>query len=293
MGKKKNNSPSAPGEDRYRIVSELMSDYAYCFRVCPKGKTQTEWVTDAFQRITGYQAQELDRIGWKTHIHPDDLPMVRRRQSQLLKNKSVTMEFRVRRPDGTICWLRDVARPVWDDSKGKVVRVYGAAHDITERKRVEKAIERAKKEWEQTFDAVPDLIAILSCDFRILRVNRAMGEKLGLSPAQCVGLKCYKVIHGTDDPPEFCPHHLLTKDGKLHTHEGFEKGLGGYYLTSASPLLDAEGTLVGAVHVARERLRCRRWTESCSDESQYHGYGDNLGYFYKLYESIVNSWDRP
>ena len=43
--------------------------------------------------------------------------------------------------------------------------------EINERKRVEKAIERAKNEWEQTFDTVPDLIAIIDRNYNILRAN--------------------------------------------------------------------------------------------------------------------------
>ena len=39
------------------------------------------------------------------------------------------------------------------------VRVYTI--DITQRKRAEEALIRAKQDWERTFDAVPDLIAIL------------------------------------------------------------------------------------------------------------------------------------
>ncbi len=50
--------------------------------------------------------------------------------------------------------------------------------DITERKRVESEIVRAKEEWEKTFDAVPDLIMILDLNHRIVRANRAMAARL-------------------------------------------------------------------------------------------------------------------
>jgi PAS domain-containing protein len=46
--------------------------------------------------------------------------------------------------------------------KNKVTsKVCEVSLDITERKRVEQAILQAKVEWEQTFDSVPDLIAII------------------------------------------------------------------------------------------------------------------------------------
>ena len=52
--------------------------------------------------------------------------------------------------------------------------ILGIITDITERKRQQVAIAAAKDEWERTFDAVPDLIAILDRQHRIVRVNAAM-----------------------------------------------------------------------------------------------------------------------
>ena len=51
--------------------------------------------------------------------------------------------------------------------------------EIEERKQAQEAIARAKQEWERTFDTVPDLIAIIDQDFRIVRVNKAMADRTG------------------------------------------------------------------------------------------------------------------
>lgn len=123
--------------------------------------------------------------------------------------------------------------------------------DITERKRAEAAILRAKNEWERTFDAVPELICILDNNFRIVRLNRAMAEALDLSTQEMVGKTCYKEIHRTDSPPHFCPHLKLLKDGKEHSIEIYDEALGGHFYVTVSPLHDAEGRLEGCVHVAR------------------------------------------
>lgn len=45
-------------ETRYRLVSELVSDYAYAVQVASDGTLTPEWVTDAFERITGFTPQE-------------------------------------------------------------------------------------------------------------------------------------------------------------------------------------------------------------------------------------------
>ena len=50
---------------------------------------------------------------------------------------------------------------------------------ISERKQAEEVLRRSKEEWERTFDAVPDLIAILDEHHRIVRANRSMAQVLG------------------------------------------------------------------------------------------------------------------
>ena len=124
--------------------------------------------------------------------------------------------------------------------------------EISERKQAEKAILKAKKDWERTFDTVPDLVAILDTDYRIVRVNKAMADRLGLTPEECVGQTCYCAVHGMDEPPSFCPHAQLLKDGREHMVEVREERLGGDFIISTSPIFDSEGHLTGSVHVARD-----------------------------------------
>lgn len=124
--------------------------------------------------------------------------------------------------------------------------------DITEHKKAEEAIIKAKEEWENTFDAVPDLIAILDTNFKVIRANKAMANKLNVKPQNTVGLTCYKAVHGLDEPPSFCPHLKLLEDGQEHTTEIHEDRIGGDFIVSVSPLYDSKGNLMGSVHVARD-----------------------------------------
>ena len=111
---------------------------------------------------------------------------------------------------------------------------------VLQRRRAEAAIFEAKEQWERTFDAVPDLVSIIDADHRIVRVNEAMAQKLGITPEECVGELCYRHIHGTPEPPENCPHSRTLEDGCEHQVETCEKSLGGDFLVTTSPLLDSE-----------------------------------------------------
>jgi PAS domain S-box-containing protein len=135
--------------------------------------------------------------------------------------------------------------------------IYG--RDITARKASERTVEHAKKEWEHTFDTVPDLIAILDNQHRILRVNRAMALRLGREPRDCVGAACFELLHGCTAPMDTCPHVQALKDGAEHTAELHDERLGGDFLVTATPLKDADGRMTGVVRVARDiTVRKRR-----------------------------------
>jgi len=121
------------------------------------------------------------------------------------------------------------------------------------------AISRGKREWEQTFDAVPDLILIIDTDHTISRVNRAMADRCGLAPAQLPGRKCYEIFHGTSAPPDFCPLGRLMQDGRAQSVEIEEAHLGGAsFEITVSPLYDPAGELVACVHVARDLTERKR-----------------------------------
>ena len=132
----------------------------------------------------------------------------------------------------------------------------------------ENAARQREIEWERTFDAVPDLIAILDSSRRIVRINRAMAEQLGCWPDRCAGQLCHQVVHGLAQPLEACPHALSMADGKTHTAEVHEERLGGDFLVSTTPLHDEAGNLVGSVHVCRnitEQKKARRALQQLVD----------------------------
>lgn len=106
--------------------------------------------------------------------------------------------------------------------------------------------------WKMTFNAVPDAVAIIDENHRIVQVNKAMAECLGMKPDQCIGLTCYAAVHGLEAPPSFCPHARLLKDGSEQREEVYEPRLGGTCIVTVSPLLDEKGSVKGSVHVARD-----------------------------------------
>src|SRR5579859_3797881 len=85
-------------EERYRIISELISDYAYSIRIERDGRMIVEWVTDTFTRMTGYTFLEIaEREGQQrlNIFHPDDKAAVSTDLARLLEGKDVVNEYRI------------------------------------------------------------------------------------------------------------------------------------------------------------------------------------------------------
>ncbi len=139
-----------------------------------------------------------------------------------------------------------------DDKAAGVVAVY---KDISERKRAEAAIIKAKQEWERTFDAVPDLIAILDNQHQILRANRAMAERLNTTPQELVGKKCYELVHKSHTPPPGCKMEKMLREGKSYDYEFHEDQLDGDFYATVTPLVNQDGEIEGCVHVLYDVTR--------------------------------------
>ena len=123
---------------------------------------------------------------------------------------------------------------------------------IVDCEELKETLRLTRKEWEWTFNSLPDLITILDNNHRVIKVNKAMAERVNLRAEDLKGKQCYEAVHGTDCPIDNCPHSLLLSDGVEHTSEVQEDNLGGYFLVTATPIIDEGGNVKGSVHVARD-----------------------------------------
>jgi len=157
------------------------------------------------------------------------------------------------------------------DEIGKVAMAFNTMAETLERREAEKTeLEeqlraaqkmKAKEEWERTFDTVPDLIAILDRDQRIIRVNRAMAERLGISKEDAAGKLCFEIFHDNKKADADCPCLRMLCDGREHEREIYEARLNCHFWITVTPLRNPDGELLGCVHVARDISEHKREEE--------------------------------
>ncbi|PKG32083.1 PAS domain S-box protein [Methanoregula sp.] len=211
----------------------------------------TDWNSGAVT-LDGYTAQEMTGHP-RSRIIPPDRQEEKLRLLERIRQGEIVERFETERitKDGTHIQISLSLSPI-PNNRGEIVGISEIAHDITERRRLEKAILHQKEQWELTFDAVPDMVAIIDSGFRITRVNRAMADRLGVTPAEAVGLRCFDVVHHTAIPPGSCPHRLLLKDGLSHSVDIHEENLRGDFFLTVSPIRDPDGALAGSVHILHD-----------------------------------------
>ncbi|MEM3055008.1 MAG: PAS domain S-box protein, partial [Candidatus Bathyarchaeia archaeon] len=209
-----------------------------------------QWSDEAYRIFGIPKGTPLTYEAFLAAVHPQDREYVDQKWKAALQGKPYDIEHRII-VNGEVKWVREKAELELDKVNGTVISGFGTVQDITERKQAEQALYRAKQEWERTFDAIPDMIAILDDKHRIVQVNQAMAKQLGAAPEQCIGLPCYKAVHGKEQPIECCPHAKTLKNGQEHIEEIYDERFGGYFLISTTPLKDEKGQMIGSVHVAR------------------------------------------
>ncbi len=121
---------------------------------------------------------------------------------------------------------------------------------------VEKLLLSSKK-WQDTFDAIHDSVCIIGKDMRISQANQKTKDLFGNQDV--VGSLCYKLFHGTNSPPDFCPVVLAFKTGNPADVEVCEEHLGGKWLHVSAYLVgDEKESSQKSVHVARDITERKR-----------------------------------
>lgn len=125
--------------------------------------------------------------------------------------------------------------------------------EIIERKNAEDLLLQAKHDWEDTFNAITDMITIHDKDFNILRANAEASRILGLDSMKSKGrAKCYKLFHKMDSPPLKCPASGMSDNGKGNIYEVSEPVLDRTFEIRTMPRYDKEKKLAGIIHIARD-----------------------------------------
>jgi len=148
------------------------------------------------------------------------------------------------------------------ESRDRLSRLYdfSPVSEISKRKEVEKKIERGKKQWEATFDAISDWVCLIDLEHRIQRTNRSAEKILGVPLTEIVGQKCCRLIHCSETPIPDCPFKKMLSTHCRATTEIYLPEKDCWFMVSVDPVWN-EKSIVSAVHIVRNITEIKRMEE--------------------------------
>ncbi len=176
--------------ERYRIVTEMVSDFVFKVRLGKDGAFFSEWTAGAVEQVIGYAP--LDSAGQAIPlldiIVPEDMGQVMQALAGLADGGTAMVEIRVRKRAGEIRWLRMHLRGEVSPVTGSLAVIYGAAKDITESRRAMTALVESEKRLQAITDAnVMGIVIISESDSVVRYANPIAIRMLGYDPQRFVG----------------------------------------------------------------------------------------------------------
>jgi len=221
-------------------------------------------VNDAACNALGYGREELlkmtvldidasviqDLSSWKSHVEE-------------LKDKGhMVLEARQKRKNGTTFPVDININHISIEMNNYIVAI---VRDITERKKIEEKIIKAKEEWEDTFDAIAEILFIHDKDNKIIRANSAYEQMAGIPFSEFIGKPYYEIFPRTESPDDLCTAAVTC--GKPGEKEIVIDRTGKTYSLRMYPKLDGEGRYQYSVHVMRD-ITVRKQAEAALKASE-------------------------
>ncbi|MBI5589338.1 MAG: PAS domain S-box protein [Deltaproteobacteria bacterium] len=209
-------------EERYRRITEGLTDYLYTVHIQDDGKTMRTTHSPACEAVTGYTPEEYtaDPHLWMRMVVAEDRDQVAEHiQRTLAGEKTPSLEHRIIHKDGQIRWVSNKLIPQFD-FRGIPVTYDGVIKDITERKRAEEQLFNSKATLSMAINGISDPLIMLDARLRIKRLNRAAKKYFGLTSNQeAVGKLCFEAFRGRLRPCEGCERPFSDMRGYSGSYE--------------------------------------------------------------------------
>ncbi len=140
-----------------------------------------------------------------------------------------------------------------DDTVRFLSTLAGQLAVTIENTRLFQEVAQGEKDWEDTFRAITDGIAIYGEDLTILRANPALADILATPIESLVGKRCYEVFSccvGPSNPS--CPHRRAIQTKEPTSIEVEEPGLKKMLHIISFPIFGLDGASKGTVHTVRD-----------------------------------------
>jgi PAS domain S-box-containing protein len=186
---------------------------------------KTTFVNPAAARMLGYKQEDL--IGQRHHelVHhskPDGRPYPHEQCPIYTAFKDGVIRTSVDdevfwRKDGTHFPVEYTSNPIIED--GRILGAVVTFRDITERKRVEKALSQSEEKYRSMFEATTSLIVSVDKEGLIIDCNDRIQQILDYAPHEIIGQNLVDFVHPDEQTKvQECLKEVLTKGFDYNNH---------------------------------------------------------------------------
>ena len=153
--------------EQFRVLVDSIPGLVY--RVSADAEQRMLFLSSGVEALTGHPQTTFSRtdgMSLSTLIHPEDSAMVEQAlQQALAAHQPYNLEYRIVRRDGDLRWVVEKGQALYEHDGQPESRV-GTLIDITERKRVEEALQDAREQAEEATRTKSMFLANMSHEIR-------------------------------------------------------------------------------------------------------------------------------
>jgi PAS domain S-box-containing protein len=240
-------------EERLRMFAEGITDV---FWIVDLKNLQAIYVDPAYEKLWGRSREPLyeDFTAWFKSIHLEDRRRVKTVFRKITKTGNYSEEYRIKRPDNKVRWIRDRGFLVCDEN-GEFVRIAGIAEDITERRESEARLRQNAVILKAVTESTSDLIFAKDFEGRIIMANPAAVRALGKPEMEILNKTDLDLQANKEEAARIREHdRQVMKNGKTEVVEEKLDLADGthFYLTTKSPYFDERGQVIGLISIATD-----------------------------------------
>lgn len=252
-------------EDRYRRISEAVTDYIFTVRV-DNGQPAETYHGPNCEAVTGYSAEEFnsDPFLWIRMVPAKDQDVVRAQAVEILSGDDPKpIEHRIIRKDGQVRWVSNSLVSGYD-GQGNLISYDGLIRDITNRKIAEETLRESEERYRQLVETMNEGLAMADQGYVFTFVNERFAEMLGYSREEMIGYHLLEFVH--EDYQDFMKDQMARRRvGEARSYEIDWRARDGrrvYTLISPRGFYDAKGQFTGSLGVLTDITDRKRAEEA-------------------------------
>ena len=217
-------------EEKFRQMTENIEEV---FWIIDPKMSQLLYISPAYQKIWGCSRESLfdNPRSWIESIHPEDrkqvIDTIFRTPHEVRSNSKNGIEYRIKRPDGSIRWIWGKSIPL-KNGEYKIKRIAGIAVDITRRK-------KAEDNYRNLFENISVGVyrSTIGPHSKLVDANPALLEMFGYKKSEITAIKASYLYQDRDDKIRF--DRTMIKYGRVKNQElKFKKKDGTPFTASVS-----------------------------------------------------------